>query len=223
MELGPEQGTFPCPHPCLSIIRLVELTHALSIVSFNSPHPRNSPRGAGIPSLFTDEGEGSLREGQGLAQSCRAQTQQSCHSDCWAAPAPGRQETPHIGWSLADAVDRWGPEAQKPNPGEGLGGGGRTLERKPRSLFSPVTCSAPPSNGKCVSEEAAGWGRGRCAWVTACGGPPRGAGCAGAGGQGWGCWSGVRVLPPALCLFLSGSHFLHRGKGSENQGWGHRG
>ena len=66
MELGPEQGTFPCPHPCLSIIRLVELTHALSIVPFNSPHPRNSPSGAGIPSLFTDEGREVSERARGL-------------------------------------------------------------------------------------------------------------------------------------------------------------
>ena len=89
-------------------------------------------------------------------------------------------------------------------------GGAGILERKPRRLFSPVTCSAPPSNGKCVSEEAAGWGQGRCAWVTACGGAPRGAGCAEAEGQGQVCRVefGFCPLHPAHCLFLSGSHFL---------------
>lgn len=87
--------------------------------------------------------------------------------------------------------------------GRGLGDGGRTLGRKPRRLFSPVTCPAPPSDGKCVSEEAAGWGRAGGAWVTACRGGPRGAGCAGVGGQGQGCWGRVQALP-----FLSGSHFL---------------
>lgn len=89
--------------------------------------------------------------------------------------------------------------------------GVRTPKRNPQRLFSPGTCSTPPSNGKCVSEEAAGWGWGRCAWVTAFGGAPqqRGAGCAGLGARS-GCRSRVQFLPPACCLFLSGSHFLSR-------------
>lgn len=48
------------------------------------------------------------------------------------------------------------------------------VKEPPVIVFTWNLPPPPPSNGKCVSEEAAGWGWGRCAWVTAFGGAPRG-------------------------------------------------
>ena len=64
--VGPRTRDLPLPPSLFINIRLVELTHALSTVPFNSPHPRNSLRGAGIPSLFTDEGREVSERARGL-------------------------------------------------------------------------------------------------------------------------------------------------------------
>lgn len=83
-------------------------------------------------------------------------------------------------------------------------------ERYLKDSFSPATCSAPPSHGKCDSKEAGIWylGTGVCVWVTACEGQQ---GRVEAGSRvRLGCRFRVLLSP---CLCLSGSfHFSKDGQ-----------